>query len=186
MTSVSDGEGFIYTEEGHTFYQLSFNNANRTLVYDFTTQYWHERKSGQNRDLASMYQHVYGKHLVGDYKSGKIYEVSLDFYDEAGEEVVREGILPAISTDKDKITQHSLRIFAETGITPYNQDDPQFSLRWSNDGHKWGNWTQKPLGAQGNRNTKLEWTGLGSFEQRYYHWRTNVKAPLRLIKAYAD
>lgn len=36
----SDSEGFIYEEDGHSFYQLNFNADNKSVLYDFKSQKW--------------------------------------------------------------------------------------------------------------------------------------------------
>ena len=35
-----DAEGFIYEEDGHTFYQINFNEDNNSLLYDFKSKKW--------------------------------------------------------------------------------------------------------------------------------------------------
>lgn len=185
LSSVADGEAFIYTEEGHTFYELSFTQANRTFVYDLTENYWHERQSSGGRHLASFHVKAYGKHLVGDYQTGNIYEMSLDHNDENGSLVIRQGIIPPISSDSAPITINKLQLIAETGITPLNEpeDENGIQLRWSENGEDWGNWIFRPFGAKGKRNTKLTWDGLGAKSDWYFQWRTSIKAPVRIIKA---
>jgi YVTN family beta-propeller protein len=79
---ISDAFAFCYTENGHEFYQITFPTENHTWVYDFTTQMWHERSlyTGSpyaiGRHIANCYVHAWGKHYIGDFQSGKLYEMS--------------------------------------------------------------------------------------------------------------
>lgn len=192
MDSVNDGEGFIYTQEGQTFYELSFNNGNRTFVCDLgmfainPLWAWHERSSysdnDDNRHRASFYAPVYGKHLVGDYQTGNIYSINLDD-DKANDTLIRrEFVIPAIQSNKP-VTLNSLEIKGDVGTTPLNEDDYVLECRWSDTGADWGNWVQKSAGAQGKRRTQFKWNGLSQFEERFFHLRTT--APLRITRAIA-
>ena len=74
--------GYCYVEQGHVFYVLTNPDDNWTLVYDATTQMWHERSSLMNdyvtvnRHLGNCYTFFNGKHYVGDYRNSSIYEMS--------------------------------------------------------------------------------------------------------------
>ena len=184
MTSVGDATGYIYSEEEHTFYVLNFTVGNRTFVYDLTIKWWHERSSNGGRFLGDFYANIYGKHLVGSYSDGKIYEMSLDFVDESGNYRIHEGITPAVQVDGGEIQDASLEILLETGITPLNENENQIEIRWSDDGHQWSNWVQRSIGAQGKRKTKVIIDGIGSFEERFFHYRLNPKAPVSILKAW--
>jgi hypothetical protein len=186
LETVSDGVGFIFTEEGHTFYQVSF--ADLTLCYDFTTQWWFERRSGDTgegqdgRHLAQHHTYVYGKNLVSDYRNGKIYHMSLDYGSDAGVPIVRQGILPPLFIgDREPI--HTLKLTSETGITPINEPEAQFELRYSPEGGDWSNWMPQGLGREGQTLRRLEWHGLPSMQSMYFHWRCSVDSPFRLIRA---
>lgn len=176
LSAINDGEGFIYSEEGRTFYQVSF--AELTLVYDFDTQWWHEKRSMGGRHLAAHHVYVYGKNLVSDYRNGKIYHMSLDHGDDAGEIIVREGILPPIFGSVD-----SIELTAEMGITPLNENENKLELRWAPDGAKWSNWADKGLGAEGQTLKRLKWDGLRSDRTTYFHWRAHANSPFRLVRA---
>ena len=180
LNAINDGEGFIYSEEGHTFYQVSF--AELTLVYDFTTQWWHEKRSNYGRHYAAQHVYVYGKNLVSDYRNGKIYHLSLDHGDDAGDIIIREGVLPPIFFD-GKGSLNRLEMTAEMGITPNGADDNYFEIRWSPEGGDWSNWTRKPLGKEGQTLKRLDWNSFPSAPSTYLQWRSHANAPFRLIRA---
>ncbi len=41
--TISDAVAYVYQQEGHTFYQLTFPSAQRTWVYDAAMKAWHQR-----------------------------------------------------------------------------------------------------------------------------------------------
>lgn len=83
---LEDAIGFSYQEEGHLFYLLYVPTLDTTWVYDVATQQWHERAEWDSRTMrwyphrARCHAFAFGKHLVGDRKSGMIYEQRLDLY----------------------------------------------------------------------------------------------------------
>jgi hypothetical protein len=72
---------FCFSERGHTFFQVTSPGDNQTLVYDTTTQMWHDRSSytdnpyAINRHLANSYTYFSGMRLIGDYQSGNIFQM---------------------------------------------------------------------------------------------------------------
>lgn len=92
-STVSDAIGFVYQQEGHEFYVLTFPTAGVTWVYDIATQAWHQRQSdisgNQTRWLASCYAYCYSKQLIGDYNSGNIYQLDMSQYLENSNPITR-------------------------------------------------------------------------------------------------
>ncbi len=100
MSTVSDAFGFCMIEGGHTFYVITFPTGNRTFVYDASLtgvpvfERWHERSSYVNnpyaigRWLANSYCYFNGKHYIGDYQNGNIYQLDDSFLTENGSPVV--------------------------------------------------------------------------------------------------
>ena len=82
-STIADAEAFVYQEQGHTFYVLTFPTANATWVYDLTTGLWHERGSWNSNTLQYDYWHprwhafAFGRHLVGDRSNGYVYEMDV-------------------------------------------------------------------------------------------------------------
>ena len=135
-----------YTENGHTFFVLSFPLAKATLVYDLTTEMWHERarwnagtSQWEHWRGASFHAHVFGKHFVaridapphdvGDEK--KIYEQSVNIYTDDGLPIRRYRSAPYIAADQQWLSHHYLKLFTN-GETPismrYQLDD---GVNWS-------------------------------------------------------
>lgn len=92
-TIVSDAEAFIYKDEGHEFYVITFPTENKTWVYDISQGLWHERSSTisavASRWLIRNYAYFNNKHYGVIFNSGKIYEIDMDTYTEAGTAITR-------------------------------------------------------------------------------------------------
>jgi len=89
-TDLTQCFGFCYSDEGHTFYQITNPVDDWTFVYDTTSQMWHERSTNNlidndvHRDRANCYVRFNNMHLVGDIHTGNIYELSSKFHTDAG------------------------------------------------------------------------------------------------------
>ena len=174
---ISDAFGYYYTENGHGFYALTFPTANFTIVFDTVTKMWHERSSYNGapytigRDLGNCYAYFNGMHLVGDYQSGNIYEVSSSFYSENGNPIVSMRTAQHMA-DKDNLNSffiHRLQIDGETGVGDNTIVNPQASLSWSDDGgHTWSSEYQTSIGAIGGYKTRMIWRRLGYSRDRVF------------------
>jgi len=119
---VEDAWGYCYSERGHEFYVLTFPTANATWVYDVTTGLFHERSyySGSpyiiNRHIANAYAHAWGKHYIGSYVDGKIYEMSEDYYDDNGTTIASVRVAPPLDENNNNVFISKLQLDAETGV----------------------------------------------------------------------
>jgi hypothetical protein len=94
-TSVEDAKAFSMKIAGKDFYVINFPSEDVTLVYDVMLKtwcqwgYWNRITGSYNRAKMSCHTYVpdWNMHLVGDYLSGKIYEVSPDYYNDDGREI---------------------------------------------------------------------------------------------------
>lgn len=160
-----------WTGRGHTFYALS--DASATWVYDLTTSYWHERASyGMDRWRVHQAVEFGGRWIVGDYASPKLYVMSSDAYDEAGDELVMRVQLPAVHAFPDAVTFDALDIDVVPGLgahpgTGAAQDvDPEIMVRWSDDGGiSWGGERRVSTGRMGETVKRVRTTRLGTCRQ---------------------
>lgn len=170
--NTDDAEGFCQLEGGHLFYFLSFPSANRTWVYDVSTKAWHERLyflNGQySRFRGRVYANAFNRHLVGDYQTGVIYEMSQSLYTDNGVAVRRQRICPYITDRNQNLRYDALEVDMDTGIglsVPSDQPgaDPQIFMRYSDDrGKTWGNELQEPIGKIGESFQRVIFRQLGS------------------------
>lgn len=182
--TVSDAIAFGYVLEGHAFYQITFPSANRTWVYDASNGMWHERRSypSEGRHRANCYARFLGKHMVGDWQQGKIYELDMDTYTDDGEEIVRQFASQPINDELKLIFYNWLVLDCEAGVglREGQGDDPQAMLRWSNDGgHTWSNEHWASMGKIGEYGRRVRWTRLGSGRNRV--WQVRITDPVKVV-----
>ena len=134
-----------YTEDGHTFYVLSFPKAKACLVYDLTTNMWHERLRWSGTEWiqwrgSSFHSFVFGRHFVArtteppfpDSDHKKIYEQNIRFAADDGLAIRRQRISPYVAKDQQWMMHHYLRLYTDiTGTVAmrYLYDD---GTTWSN------------------------------------------------------
>lgn len=182
FTNPEDIQSYIYKDDGHLFYVMSWTEDDYTLVYDGTTDYWHRmemqpRKYNAAAPLASKVRHISSchafynkKHYVGDYRENKVLSMSLEYGDNDGEPIRRERIFRHFSTPSyNRLQISSLQIDFRSGIgegevSMTNPDwEPQAYLSWSKDGGRsFGNERGAPLGRQGEWRQRTIWRLLGT------------------------
>jgi hypothetical protein len=144
---VSDAVGFIYQREGKEFYQINFPTENKSWLYDTQLQSWSQLTSyvngGFGRHLANNHTAAFGKNLVGDYKSGKIYELDRNTFTDNGEIIQRIIVTSPLIFDTKYAIINRLEIDVENNIalqSPNQGYDPQIVVRLSkNGGFTYGN-----------------------------------------------
>lgn len=125
----SDAVGYTYRDQGHTFWVLRFPSANggigATWVYDAASGQWHERgywsqegPYGYSAHLSTCHVFAFGKHLVGDWNSGNIYEMSLKYLNDNGTTIRRWRRSPHLSGERERIFLNKLQIDLEVGLGP--------------------------------------------------------------------
>lgn len=178
--NLSNATAFSYQEDGQWFYILNFDQA--TWGYDIKNNVWHERAYFENgsyeRALPNWHVFAYGKHLVGDYQSGMVYEQDLDFLDFAGTPIRRERIAPYIHTNLNYIYFKSFQLDMQVGVgldgAAADADaDPKMVLSWTDNGKEWSFEYEASMGRIGEYNTRVLWNRLGRGRQRVFKcWTT--------------
>lgn len=181
--SFSDAIAFSYRMHGHIFYQITFPTADVTWVLDGATRIWHKRSSymddgsGYGRHRANCYTELNNVHYVGDFSNGKVYKMSADYYDDAGEEIRRVLYSKEIEGNLDRIFFPSISIQVEPGVGLIDGTDPQIMLEFSGDGgHTWSNEMWRSAGLIGEYYRRAIWHRQGSGFRRMY--RMTVTDPV--------
>jgi hypothetical protein len=192
--TISDAISYAYQDQGHSFYVLYFPTANKTWVCDVEMppgKGWHERSYFNNGlDEAHHSQcHVFafGKHLVGDWSSGNVYQMAINLYDDAGQPIRRVRRAPHIAKEFEWQFHEQLIVDLETGLGNQTGQglDPQLNLRWSNDaGHTWSNSYTVSAGKAGAFQTRAKWNRLGRARSRVYEISVTDPIAWRIVDAY--
>jgi hypothetical protein len=136
--TIADAVAFGYQDQGHSFYVLGLPTADKTWVYDVATQMWHERgywntvAGTYNRHRAAFHTFNFGMHLVGDYSTGNVYQMSINILTDFGNPIRRVRRAPHISKEFSRVTHGRLQVDAEVGIGPNlqgNQPPTTFILQ---------------------------------------------------------
>lgn len=192
---IDDAVALTYEQEGHHFYVLSFPTANRTWVYDASTEQWHERawrdpSTGQlNRWRAQCAVYFRSKRFVGDFETGKIYSLNLDTYTDNGDPILRLRTTQCMdSPDGARNFYASLQVDMEAGVglATGQGSDPQLMLRYSNDGgHRWSGLKTKSIGAVGQYDARVKFGPTGAGRNRV--WEISMTDPVKfaVLGAYA-
>lgn len=177
-------ETFAFIWQGHEFFVVSTDDV--TFIYDAATNLWHERKSQSiNRWRARGYGYCYGKHYVGDYENGTVYELTGEVFAEGDDDLITEMVFPCVHADGKRFRLHKLQLDMEVGEAPFNTA-PQIRLDLSEDGSTWNTVGTNTLGDTGKRTHRIAFRRLG--QHRNLHVKIIVSDPCRraLYNAYAE
>lgn len=104
-----DAIGYTYQMNGHTFYVLTFPAADKTWVYDDTSELWHEWKSMDtqgvlHRHRSNCHAFAYGINIVGDFLNGTLYKLDENNYSDNGAPILRLRSFPVLYGDGRRVS----------------------------------------------------------------------------------
>lgn len=180
-TTVNDARSFLYEQEGHTFFGITFPTEGATWVYDLDTQVWHERESeGYDTWRATNCTAFAGAVIAGDTTNGNIYVVDPTSCDENGETIIRvaTGTQFVQSGNKVRHVRLTMDLTTGNGLSAGQGSDPQIWLTSSDDGGRtFGNEKWRSLGGMGEYQARVIFSRLGASRQRVY--RLQMSDPVR-------
>ncbi|MHB8084278.1 MAG: hypothetical protein ACYDHZ_00430 [Dehalococcoidia bacterium] len=180
---IDDLIGFYQVQRGHKFYWLISPSANRTLVADVSMidkqgkAEWHVRSTfpGNGRHRANCYCYFNGKHLVGDWASGNIYELDPKVYTDNGDPLVAQVQSREYWGGGALIQFPDLQLLwaqpgqGFQGTDPVLGVDPQVLLQKSNDGGSfWGKIRKESMGKVGQTRKRTIFRQNGIDFQRIF------------------
>lgn len=199
---IYDAIAQVEQVQGHAFYHLHFPTANSTWSYDCATGLWHERGSWDavharwNAHWARYHCYAWGKHLVGGGDgTGKVYEQSIDYQDDAGTPLRWLRSAPHIShSGSNKIYFSNLWVDCQVGVglnTLLGVDglprQPQLMVRHSNDGGaNYGPEKQLAIGKTGEYSFRARQPMCGSGRNRCVEVSGSDPVPTAIVDADID
>jgi hypothetical protein len=185
-SNKSEAIGMGINIEGNSFYTLTFPSDDATWCFNAATGVWNQLMSFpspyDHKWRGNCYAHFNDKHIIGDYKNGKLYEWDFDTYKENSNLIRRVRTAKAVKEDGKTLFHHQLEIFLEAGVGVITGQgsDPQAMLQWSDDGgHTWSSEVWRSAGKIGAKNWRAVWNRLGSSRQRNY--RLIVTDPVKWV-----
>lgn len=140
-TAPTQIRAYTYQQDGHTFYVLTGGGLPTTLVYDISTQFWHERaylnSSGAfESHLGACGMFAFNQQLVVSRVNGKVYTMALTLYSDDGAAIASERVYTHLSQENARNRLNQLEIAMETGVglQTGTGTDPQITLWISRDG----------------------------------------------------
>jgi len=194
---ISKLVAYSYQDGGHLFWVLYVPGAQWSWVFDVSESLWHKRAQWVNGQWKPHYSwnHIYafGKHLVGDWNSGNVYELNLSNLTDSGNLIRRLRRTPIISDEMAWIYHADLTVDFDTGLGPQPPlldgnnapRQPQAMLRWSdNRGKTWSNQHIADCGFAGQYNVRSVWRRLGRSRYRVYELSVTDPIAWTVIDAY--
>lgn len=176
---TSDMLGFSYDRGGHAF--SVFTGTGWTRSFDAATQVWHSRQSyGQTTWRAQHSVKAFGKTLVGDKLTGKIFYLDSETFTEDGDTLVWKVISPPLHVFPNGAVLDAVHFDVATGYGTLSGQgvDPKIMLRVSKDGGEtFGQYRELSLGAAGDR-VRVTARRLGEFGPKGIVFELSISDPV--------
>lgn len=148
------------------------------------------------------HSYAFGKHLVGDWKTGNLWEMKLavdnhdgtyDFVTDNGNPIRRVRRAPTLNDEMEWVYYTQLIVDFATGLGPQpplldgngNPRPPQAMLRWSNDGGStWSNQHIANCGFAGEYSIRVIWRRLGRGRKRVFELTVSDPVPQAITDSY--
>lgn len=188
--ALSDATAFGYMLGGHPMFQINYPSANKSWLFDQSTQLWSELESGLNgnRHRAEIHVEYINKTRVTDYMNGNVYTLDANIYDDNGTPIAREIITKTMTIGQNqRIAVHRVGIDCETGNGLENGQGsiPQVMMKISKDsGRTWGNEIWATSGKIGEYLVRLFWTRCGS--SRFWTFKWRITDPVKVVLTFTD
>lgn len=165
-----------------------------TWVYDRAANLWHERyywdapKGQYWAHLARTHCYGFNRHLVGDWTSGNIYDMSDDYYDDNGAVIRRERVAPHINDELLTLFYPEFVVSVQVGAGNNADPNPSCFIQFSKDGAlTWGPERTRQLGAAGKYRTRVRTLQNGSVRsggRAAFRFVTTARVPCGLVDAF--
>ena len=201
QTNVSSLVSYSYQDRGHLFWVLFVPGSDCSWVFDVGEGLWHKRATWNEANGTYQphwsWNHVYvfGKHLVGDWNSPNLYQLSYENLTDNGTSIRRLRRSPTVGDEMKWKFHTQLVLDFDTGLGPQppltdgdgNPRQPQAMLRWSdNRGKTWSNQHIANCGFAGQFNTRVIFRRLGRSRYRVYELVVTDPIKWTLLDAYLE
>lgn len=190
IQAASDPSSFkiiSYQEAGHTYCMITGGGMDTALVLDIATGIWTEdaylNESGQyEQPLQTYLFYAFGKIIALDRRNGNVYEQSIYYYSDNGDDIARDRIFTHIFNKSIRFKIKNLAVFFETGTGNETVPNPVAQLRISEDGGRsFGTTYEGAIGQVGQFNERgvLFWQ-LGSYFQATFRLRVTEQIKIAI------
>ena len=185
---LAEVDSWYYGQGGHFF--VGFSLPNTTIVYDLTTQRWHERTSlivtpgapsVETASRARYHISAYGKIYCGDNLDARIGEVSREVYDEYGDPLIRRFSTQPFQNNMKPLFVPMLELTVESGVGNTAAPQPTVTMERSRDGGQtFESARERGMGESGNYSRRAIWRRMGRVA-RYDVYRFTISDPVKFV-----
>lgn len=182
-STCSDATAFSYILGGHPMLQINFPSADKSWLYDASTQVWSQLQSkGIGRHRAEMCVNFQNQKIVTDYTNGRAYKLKQDVYTDNGDEIALELIGRHLVQDELMETFPYFEVVMETGVglVSGQGSNPQVMISVSKDGgQSYGTEIWVSAGQLGNTKKRARLRNLG--RSRDITIKTRITDPIKRV-----
>ncbi|WP_438967268.1 hypothetical protein [Flavobacterium sp.] len=189
IQTPEDSSAFLFQENGHIFYQITFFSDNLSLTYDFNTHRFYTL-TNENLDahIAKRAAFFNNENYFISNKDAGLYRFGSNFTTYNSESIPRIRITkPYRTPDAERFIVNNLSITMEQGASYEVQ---KLLLSVSKDGDaSFGNVLSKELNNYGNRRNRLRFWNLGAANDitfKFQFWSGNPFPPPPPIQPVVD
>lgn len=199
-STIKDAIGQTYQYEGHTFVKWTFPTADKTWVWDESTNLWHEETWTDGNGYEHAHRgwftaYAYTALYMQDGQDGALYTQDRNtFVDQVSTGdapiVFRRGFPHLLNAGKRQAYSKfiaNMQAGSAQGPTPTNPDETLISLRWSDTrGATWSDPITSSMGATGQYDCWPTWWQLGIAQDRVFELFWSVPFPTALMGAFVE
>jgi hypothetical protein len=173
LVNPENSFGFIFKQDGHVFYQITFPSPedNITYTYDFTTQKFYTLCDvNENCHIARRVAYYNNSYYFVSFNDGSIYRLDSNYEDYNGAEIPRIIITPTSALpDRSSFIVNNITFPIEQGT---DENDARVDLCTSSDGGvTFGNTTGIQLQPLGKRRNIFKFYNLGRYNEVIFQFR---------------
>lgn len=174
LSAVTNARAWIITINGHSFYVITFPTADITLAYNIRADewsqwgYWDTGQAEYQRHKINSHAYISGwnKHLIGDRSTGIIH--TLGGLTDNGNAIRFELTSGHNSHGTDRKKRSKRILYKVKRGQTTGTSEPQFSVRYRDDGGAWSNEKVLSLGKKGETDFFVKTRRGGTYRQRQY------------------
>jgi len=194
-SDIENASAFTYSFKGHKFYCLNFSDKNLTFEYDLSNGLWHERESVNSsknittRWIGNCFARFSEYNLIGDFKTGILYDLDDSIFSEGNERLITTIITPILFNNFKRAIVSALYLDIETGVGDILGDyiDPQVMLQISKDGGRtYGDEIWRTIGKIGEYKTRVVFRPIGFSDNFTFKIRISDKVKKNILGAFIN
>ena len=171
---ISECVAYAIVLDGQDFIVFNFSAGDLSYAYSEQTGEWFNLSTGADgaRYIGSSYARAYGKHLLADYRTGNIVQLSDTAYTDIGETIQRRRITPPINSSQlglgagKRLIMSKAKFMLQTGqgLASGQGSQPAIMIECSTEGGAtWGTESWPKVGKLGQFSMNVEFWKMKSF-----------------------